>query len=103
MTRRSVWKYTFRGLFGLLVYAAIRVINDSTSHSKFWLRPWTTTAIEIAFCLLAAYVMMYAFGKLFEHFDKTLQHTINYKIVLQELTWVVIITEVVNNAIITPM
>src|SRR2546423_13678002 len=100
MTKRSVWKYTFRGLFGLLVYATIRVINDSISHSKFWERPWATNLIEIAFCLLAVYVMMYALGKLFERFDETLQHTINYKIVLEELAWVVIITEVVNNAII---
>jgi len=103
MTKRRLWKYASRGLFGLLVYTAIRVINDSTSHTKFWTRPWTTTAIEIVFCLVAGYVIMYAFGKLFERFDKTLQHTINYKIVLQELTWVVIITEVINNAIITPM
>src|SRR5689334_20762950 len=103
MTKRRLWKYVSRGLFGLLVYAAIRVINDSTSHTKFWTRPWTTTAIEIVFCLIGGYVLMYAFAKLFEHFDKTLQHTINYKTVLQELAWVVIITEVINNAIITPM
>ena len=98
------WKYVFPGLFGLLVYATLRVINDSMSpHFKFWKRPWNVTAIEIIFVLAAGYIMMYAFKILFKHYDKTLQLTIGYKTILQELGWVVIITEVINNAIITPM
>lgn len=97
------WNYVFPPLFGLLIYATLRVINDSISHFKFWERPWSTNAIEMVFVLGSGYIIMYAFGKLFQHFDKTLQYTINYKTVLQELVWVVIITEVINNAIITPM
>jgi sensor histidine kinase YesM len=46
---------------------------------------------------------MYAFEKLFQRFDKRLQHSIDFKTVLQELVWVVIITEVINNAVVTPM
>jgi sensor histidine kinase YesM len=97
------WKYVFPPLFGLLVYATLRVINDSISHFKFWERAWTTNAIELACVPFSGYIIMYAFEKLFRRFDKTLQHTINYKTVLYELLWVVIITAVINNAIITPM
>ena len=100
---KRFWKYVFPPLFGLLIYATIRIINDSISHFKFWKRPWSVTAIEITFVLASGYIMMYAFEKLFKHYDKTLQHTIGYKTVLQELAWVVIITEVINNAVVTPM
>ena len=97
------WKYVFPGLFGLFIYVIVRVINDTVAEFMFWKRPWTVTAIEIVFVMASGYVTMYAFEKLFKHYDKTLQHTIDYKTVLQELGWVVIITELINNAVITPM
>jgi two-component system, LytTR family, sensor kinase len=100
---KRFWKYIFPGLFGLLIYITIRVINDTVSHSRFWRRPWTITGIEILFVLGTGYITMYAFQKLFQRFDKKLQHNINYKTILLELTWVVIITTVINNAIVTPM
>jgi two-component system, LytTR family, sensor kinase len=98
------WKYAFPPLFGLLIYATLRVINDSMSqHFKFWERPWNVTAIELIFVVASGYIIMYAFEKLFKHYDKTLQYTIGYKTILQELGWVVIITEATSNVIITPM
>lgn len=100
---QKFWKYVFPGLFGLLIYITVRVINDTVAHFRFWQRPWTITGIEVAFVIGAGYITMYAFEKLFQRFDKKLQHCINFRTVLQELMWVVIITEVINNAIITPM
>ena len=97
------WKYAFPGLFGLLMYITVRVLNDTLSHFQVWKRDWTITAIELVFVIVSGYVIMYAFEKLFQRFDKKLQHNINFKTVLQELTWVVIIIEVINNAIVTPM
>ena len=97
------WKYAFPGLFGLLIYITIRVINDTVSHSRFWRRDWSINVIEVIFCTVTGYIMLYAFDKLFQHFDKRLQHAFNIKTILQELVWVVIITEIMNNAIVTPM
>ncbi|THU32480.1 histidine kinase [Niastella caeni] len=97
------WKYVFPGLFGLFIYANIRVINDTVAHFRFWRRDWMITAIEVIFCIGTGYIMLFAFDKLFQRFDKRLQHTINFKIILQELGWVIIITEVTNNAIFTPV
>jgi len=97
------WKYVFPGLFGLLIYIIVRVLNDTLTHFLFWRRDWTITAVELVFVVGAGYITMYAFQKLFQRFDKKLQHHISFKIVLQELTWVVIISEVINNVIITPM
>jgi sensor histidine kinase YesM len=101
---KSFWKYVFPPLFGLLIYATLRVINDSMSPEfKFWKRPWSVTAIEIIFVLASGYITIYAFDKIFKYYDKTLQQTIGYKTILRELCWVVIITEVISNVIITPM
>lgn len=100
---KRFWKYVFPGLFGLLIYITVRVLNDTLTHSLFWKRDWTITAIELVFVVGAGYLTLYAFEKLFQRFDKKLQHSINFKTVLQELTWVIIIIEVINNAFITPM
>lgn len=100
---KRFWKYVFPALFGLLVYITVRVINDTVSHFRFWKRVWQSTAIETIVCIATGYITLYAFEKLFQKFDKKLQQQVNYKTVLQELVWVVIITEVINNAIVTPM
>ncbi|WP_207513029.1 sensor histidine kinase [Longitalea luteola] len=100
---KRFWKYAFPGLFGLLIYITIRILNDTVSHFRVWRRAWIITAIELVFVVAAGYITMYAFQKLFQRFDKRLQHSINFKTVLQELVWVVIITELINNTIVTPM
>jgi two-component system LytT family sensor kinase len=100
---KRFWKYVFPGLFGLMIYIIVRIINDTVSHFRFWLRDWESTAIEVIFCVATGYVTIYAFEILFRQFDKKLQHNINFKTVLQELIWVVVIAEVINNAIVTPM
>jgi len=100
---KRFWKYAFPGLFSLLIYITIRVINDTVSHFRFWKRDWSINVIEVIFCIGTGYITLYAFDKLFQRFDKRLQHAFNIKTILQELVWVVIITEVINNAIVTPM
>jgi two-component system, LytTR family, sensor kinase len=100
---RWFWKYAFPGLFGLLIYLFIRVLNDTLTHFKFWRRDWTINMIEIVVCTVTGYIILYAFNRLFKRFDKKLQHTISYNIVLQELGWAILITQVVVNATIIPM
>ena len=97
------WKYVFPGLYGLLIYIIIRILNDTVSEFKFWERAWTISAIEIVFTIATGYVTIYAFNRLFKRFDQQLQQTFNYRTVLQELGWVFIFTEVIVNAIMTPM
>lgn len=100
---KRFWKYVFPALFGLLMYLTVRVLNDTLSHFQVWKRAWSITAIELIFVIGSGYIIMYAFEKLFQRFDKKLQHNITFKTVLRELLWVVIITAVINNVIVTPM
>jgi Putative regulator of cell autolysis len=100
---RIFWKYLFPGLFALLTYCTIRIINDTVSGFRIWKRDWMTNTIEISFCLLSGYLIMYAMRWLFGQFDKKLQQSINYKTVLYELLWVFVLTELIVHAVITPM
>lgn len=97
------WKYLFPGLFGLLIYIVVRVINDTIAEDRFWRRDPLVIAIEIIFCVGTGYILMYAFEKLFNHFDKSLHRHDVYKTVVSELFWVFVITEICVNALITPM
>ena len=97
------WKYIFPGLYGLVIYIIIRVINDTIAEDRFWLRDVPTLAIEIFFCIFTGFVQVYLMNRLFKHFDKSLHQSIVYKAMMKELLWVFIVTEVVMNALITPM
>ena len=96
-------KYFFPGLFGLLVYITIRIINDTVSEFKFWERDWKINAIEIGCSIIMGYAMLGIFDALFRRFDKIPQRTIGYKTMFRELGWVILTTQVCINAIFTPM
>jgi two-component system LytT family sensor kinase len=97
------WKYIFPPLFGLLVYATIRVINDTVSGFKFWQRDWTINTIEICASILMGYLINYVLQRLFKRFDKEIQNAFSYRKVLNELLWVFVIIELCINVVFTPM
>jgi two-component system LytT family sensor kinase len=97
------WKYIFPGLFGLLIYIIVRVINDTIAEDRFWRRDPMVLAIEIFTCIATGYIQMYIFRRLFGHFDKSLHRNVGYKAVAKELFWVFVVTEIIMNALITPM
>ena len=55
---------------GLLVYAIIRLINDSICKLQFWKRPWTTTLLEVGCVVLMAFVMAGGIRLLIKDFNK---------------------------------
>jgi sensor histidine kinase YesM len=97
------WKYIFPPLFGLTVYATIRVIDDTVSHFKFWKRNWTINALEICTTILMGYILNFVLMRLFKRFDKKSAQVFSYKKVLIELLWVFVIIEICINAVFTPM
>ena len=97
------WKYIFPALYGLLTYSTIRVINDTVAEVKFWERDWRLNTVEVTFCIFAGYVGIYTFRALFRRFDRKMPEKFGYKVVLKELFWIFIATELVNHSIVTPM
>jgi len=97
------WKYLFPPLFGLLIYATIRLINDTISGFAFWRRNWQINALETGFSLLLGFIVNKILLQLFKKFDRELPQTISYKNILKELLWVFIVIEISVNAVFTPM
>jgi len=50
------WKYVFPALFGLLVYASIRLVTDVPSGEPFWERSLLQNAVEIVGVILSGYL-----------------------------------------------
>ncbi len=62
-------RYIFPVLFGLLIYASIRLVHDITVGDKFWMRPWKTNTIEITVTLFLSYLMIGVIGYLINVFE----------------------------------
>jgi two-component system, LytTR family, sensor kinase len=99
----SFWKYIFPGLYGFVIYITVRLINDTIGEDRFWLRDPVILAIEIGTCILTGYVQLYALGRLFRRFDKSLGQQVGYKTLVKELFWVFVVTEIIMNALVTTM
>jgi sensor histidine kinase YesM len=97
------WKYLFPACYGLLVYAIVRILDDTISGFKFWRRDWRVNAIEITCCIVMGFVTMFVFRKMLNRFDRQLSKPISYKTVIGELGWVFLYVLISSNAILTPM
>lgn len=97
------WKYVFPGLYGLLIYFTIRLINDTLSYDPFWERSWKLNAFEMFCSIVMGFILFYALHRLFRYFDRSLSAGVGYKTVLYELLWVFVVTEVSVNLVMTPM
>ena len=53
---KAFFKYIFPGLFGLVIYTSLRLVNDIISGTQFWKRPLSVNAIEVATCILLSYI-----------------------------------------------
>lgn len=49
-------KTVFPAVYGLLIYACIRLVNDVISGEQFWTRDWRTNAIEIGCSIIFGYL-----------------------------------------------
>jgi two-component system, LytTR family, sensor kinase len=96
----KIWRYIFPGLFGLLNYVTIRLINDTLTDFDFWKRDWTINAIEITSSILVGYILLWTYSRVMRHFER--EH-LNYKTILKEIFWVWFTTEIVMTVTIIPM
>ncbi|HET9057158.1 MAG TPA: histidine kinase [Chitinophagaceae bacterium] len=97
------WRHIFPVLYGLLIYACIRLVNDTTAHEKFWERPWQLNTIEISFVIFTSYLMLWLLKRLIHHFNNKESKFINPKNILKEFGIVLAITLLIIHVIILPM
>ncbi len=53
------WRRIFPVLYGLCIYASVRLVNDVISESRFWERHWSINAWELGTCFIVSYIYFY--------------------------------------------
>jgi sensor histidine kinase YesM len=97
------WKYIFPGIFGLIIYTTIRLVNDLPAKARFWERPLWLNLIELLFVFLAAYIINYMLNYFIRRFGSDKSRTINGKTILKEFATVLLWLFIIINLTITPM
>jgi sensor histidine kinase YesM len=67
---KAILKYGFPALFGILIYASIRVVDDTMTDTVFWQRPFRQNAIEVLSVIVMAYGFDYMLRYFVRHFNR---------------------------------
>ena len=97
------WKYIFPAFFGLIIYASIRLVNDTQGGLQFWKRPFHTNAIEIATVLIVGYLIQFLLDHFIRQFNKQPNTVINRKRILREFFTVYVVCALLLNGTVVPM
>lgn len=100
---KSVWRYIFPVVFGLLIYATIRAVNDTTAGQKFWTRPWQINTIEIGSVVVVSYLLLSVLNHFIKKFSSDSNKPINSKTILKEFGTVFLANFITMNCTIIPM
>lgn len=100
---KGFWKYIFPAIYGLLVYYTIRLLADSSSGMRFWHRPLLLNTIEVICSIIMGYCFVWVFNRLFRYFDEKRAIDFSYKRIAQELLYVFVVNQVLQNVTILPM
>lgn len=97
------WKYLFPPLYGLVVYATIRVLLDSVTGMKFWHRPIRQNLSDLLACFVFSYLFLAAFRALLRWFDrKWPADDISTRRFGRELFYLCLLNVVLQNAMLAP-
>lgn len=103
MSSKQILNKLFPAVYGLLVYATIRLLQDTDSGFRFWERPLKTTLAEIALCPLVGYLLLSVIRLIFRHYDKKITAgKLPSGILQQELITVIIATVAIENLTLIP-
>lgn len=96
--KNKVGKLLFQSIWmGMVVYAVIRLTNDSISGVKFWIRPWHTTFFELLGAILVALCTIKGIGYLIDNrFNKKVFKEARKQIVY-EVKWVLLFSFLLTN------
>jgi two-component system, LytTR family, sensor kinase len=103
MKGRFFWRYVFPPLYGLIVYMTIRLLLDSVTGMKFWLRSARQNTEDLIACVVFSYVFMAVFNWLLRWFDKKWPaDDFSSRRLARELFYLFVMNVIVQNAMLTP-
>jgi len=96
-------KYIFPAVYGLLLYATIRLLHDTDVNEHFWEREFYINAVEMTCTIVVGYIAIYLFERLFRYYDKRWPAQLSYQGVAGELAILVGANLVLVNVVFVPM
>lgn len=101
---KRLFKYIFPAGFGLIIYATVRLLQDTESGFRFWQRPWQQNALEVGLSMLTGYINIYSTNRLCAYFNKQVPaQQFNAVLLVRELFYLTVCNFCVINLVITPM
>src|SRR6201996_4086457 len=96
-------KYIFPAIYGLLVYATIRLLHDTDVGEHFWERHFYINAVEVACTIIVGYIAIWLFEWLFKYYDRRWPIQFCYQGVVRELSILIGANLVLVNIVFVPM
>ncbi|MCQ6958554.1 sensor histidine kinase [Mucilaginibacter aquariorum] len=100
---KQLLKNIFPGLYGLLNYFTIRLLHDLAVDSQFWKRDWALNVLEMSCSILAGYISINLFRRLFRYYDRHQASQLRYQSVAKELFILVFVNLIAVCVILLPM
>src|ERR1700678_3923410 len=96
------WKYIFAPLYGLVVYATIRLLLDSVTGMKFWRRSLRLTLSDVVASVLFSCLFLAVFKRMLRWFDKKWSaNDLSSGRILREVLFLILLNLVFQNALLT--
>jgi two-component system LytT family sensor kinase len=96
------WKYIFPPLYGLVVYATIRVLLDTVTGMRWWHRSLSINLSDLVACILFSYAFIAAFHRLLRWFDKKWPaNDLSYGRIWREVFYLWLLNLLFQNALLT--
>jgi two-component system LytT family sensor kinase len=99
---KQLLKNIFPGVYGLLNYFTIRLLQDTDSHSHFWMRPWVTTAGEVVMSFIVGYIVLRGVHRICRYTDNKQGGAVQANFTA-ELLYVILLSVLINNVILLPV
>ena len=97
------WKYLFPPLYGLVIYATIRVLLDSVTGMRWWHRALSINISDIAATIIFSYIFLYSFNRMLRWFDtRWPADDFSSKRIRRELFYLLLRNLVLQNALLLP-
>ncbi|RTL56368.1 MAG: histidine kinase [Sphingobacteriales bacterium] len=100
---KKYWKIITPGLFGLMVYTCIRLVNDTAAGEKFWTWPWQVYTEEIAATIVVSYLILWIVNRVIRYFEAAHSSSINNRTFFKEFGIMFLITLGINHLLILPI
>lgn len=96
-----LWHWLFPPLYGLCIYAGIRLVNDVISETRVWERHWSVNAWELGVGFLSSYIYYFALMWLLR--KQLAENRDSKRPAVRELSEAAVLIEIISSVTLIPL